>query len=151
MANYYLLFSTSISDINKEEKDWIEKELKPLVNQDLDEDEITPNIKVWMNEHKIIDILDAACWPDFDWNFVGIDLCIKSEEHGSIENVVTFVECFLKKFRPKDTWYCQWAETCDKSHLDSFGGGAVVITANETRWLYTSEWISEQLKRLGRK
>ena len=91
MANNYTQFSFLIGDITPEEKVWCETQVDENIEVDDDDDR----------------------WG-FSIEIDGTDLVIFAEENGNVEHTATFVQAFLKKFRPKEVVCFSWAETCSK-------------------------------------
>lgn len=128
MADYYTDFSFSIDDLTVEESQWIREKLDEI-DDGGDED-------AWLCCDVTIET-DFHQGPGYCW--------IRSEAgSGNIEAVADFCGEFLAEFRP-DKWIeFEWANTCSKPRVDSFGGGAVFITATESRWLNTTDWLVKQ-------
>ncbi len=62
------------------------------------------------------------------------ELWLYSDEHGDLNQVTQFVQKFLRRFRPDQSWTLTYAETCSKPRIGEFGGGAVVVRANAVDW-----------------
>jgi hypothetical protein len=99
-------------------------------------DKLTPAEKIWLDVRA-----DDRWWEDnkpagedfrgFDME-VKDDLWIYAEESGYVDNVMWLLREFIKVFRPKDHVIFTWSYTCDKMRVDEFGGGAALVTKNET-------------------
>ena len=121
MANYYTQYSFEIVGITPEEEQWLTQHL-------LQEDE------------------DGCC----PFPFFGVEdeqnprsIWIYDDEGGSdIDVLADTLRQFLTTFRPSQCIGFSWADTCSKPRLDSFGGGAVFITAKETRFMNTWDWLN---------
>jgi hypothetical protein len=147
MANNYTQFSQAIEDITDEEDAWITTQLDP---------DLSPGKREWDPE-------DANDAPDFQWdvkreieesNVSGMPkgpgarwLWIYAEEFGNLANVATFVQAFLKKFRPSDCFTMTWSETCSRLRTGEFSGGAIFVTARGTRWLNPWMWLEDLAKK----
>lgn len=120
MANYYTLFSEMIGDLTDDERAWIKDRIE---------------------EHGQAQD-GAACGyedddrvMDFDYDFEPegdveeSHFWVYSEECGNIDCVCDFVQKFLAKFRPDQTWTMSYAFSCSKPRLDAFGGGKAKVTA----------------------
>ena len=69
---------------------------------------------------------------------------IYTEESGTPETVVALLRAMMRQFGVEDSFSLEWAYTCSKPRSGEFGGGAVVWTWNEERWLNTGTWIDQQ-------
>lgn len=67
---------------------------------------------------------------------------------GDVENVAAFLGAYLRKFDHKHTLSFEFAFTCSKQRADEFGGGAVVVLADDELWMNTSKWIEETLHQI---
>lgn len=72
-------------------------------------------------------------------------LWVYTEESGSPEDAAAAVQAFLAKFRPAEILGFEWANTCSKPRLDSFGGGAALVTADEVVWFNPSRMLAEAI------
>lgn len=130
MADYYTHFSAQLENLSDEEVDWVKSELAKREEQ------------------------DENGWLGFDWELgpdKPVNLWLHSDESGNVESVASFVQAFLKKFRPNDKWGMEWSNDCSRPRLDAFGGGAVVVYAKNVSWLTTHNWLSRKLSPRKRK
>jgi hypothetical protein len=75
-------------------------------------------------------------------------LYLASEESGDLEVVAAILQATLRRFSlPRVS--VQWADTCSKLRSGEFGGGAVVITQSEIRWMNTNRWVAETLAEIA--
>ncbi len=149
MANNYSQFSEIIAELNLEEQAWAREEL-----QELDEREDRPKDEEGQAEYdkkfaedrglELDDNLDR--WPDFMWKVDSArprrtgeqpgdeirDLWLYAEIHFNSDDVVTFVQRFLQRFRPDAIFKMTWADTCSTPRIGEFGGGWIVVSANDT-------------------
>lgn len=116
MADYYTQFSFAIPEITEKEKKYIEKQLENAPSEG----------------------------SDFNWAIDEDGLWIYSEESGSPDDAAGFVQEFLKKFRPKESVGFEFAFSCSKPRLDSYGGGAAFVTAESQEWTNTFSWLSNK-------
>lgn len=116
MANNYHQWSETLGPLTQEEHDWIHERLA-------DPDEDAP----WYD-------LDAG-GLGFDYSLEATVLHVYAEDVGNLETLGLFVQAFLAKFRPKDVWSISWANTCNKMRAGEFGGGAMVVSAKNIRFL----------------
>jgi len=130
MANYYLYFSSMLNALNEKEVAWARTELKRRAEPD---DESGSSLMGFV--------------VDFEVTKSGADLWIHDDgEYGNVDNVIDFVQLFLKKFRPKEGWGFEWSNGCSKPRLDAFGGGAGFITATKVTFMNTGTWLAEAEK-----
>ena len=145
MANNYTLWSESIRFQNQEEIEW----MKSILNFDVSEFESNKDACVAFSEDFNIDLEEDAieCWPEFEYNLSekeGI-VYLYSEGEGNFSNLLLLVQEFLSKFRKNEFFCIEWADTCSKPRAGEFGGGAAFITANDTKYMSTSDWMRQQI------
>ena len=131
MANNYMEFSEAITSLTSEEIKWIEENVKE--DSALFADHDAP---------RFISEIDNATW----W--------LHSNESFDPTHVACAVQAFLKRFRPNQYFTMTWAEYCDKHHIGVFGGGWMVITADDIKDGSTWSAIDAKCKELpedGRK
>lgn len=127
MADFYTQFSSGIGELTKEEAEWCDANLHDLtVNR---EDTDDPLEFEWRLE------------KDASGTFLWLHDC---GDYGNVEQVADFVQSFLIRWRPKEVWYMSWACTCSKPRIDSFDGGAVVVTAKKTYYVNASTWAHKK-------
>jgi hypothetical protein len=109
-----------LGDLTSDERDWIKGRIE---------------------KHTLAEDTDAFCYEDnedileFDHGFEPegdveeSHFWIYSETHGNVDCVCNFVQAFLAKFRPDQTWTFNYAWTCSKPRLGQFGGGKAKVTA----------------------
>ena len=68
-----------------------------------------------------------------------------AEESGNPLAVAQFVQAFLKRFRPEESFALTYAYFCDKPRLGEFGGGAIVVTTKSINSFDAHEWANEQI------
>ena len=72
-----------------------------------------------------------------------------SEGCPNLDGVANLIQAYMKKFGRKDVIHFQWAETCSKPRLDSYGGGAFIITASQCRGYSSGMLIKKALDGLS--
>jgi hypothetical protein len=150
MANGYSLFCTALESITKEEEDWIRKDLKePLLPDANDDPEIYAiQVEEWANEKELkLDDDEPENWPQFSWSWEKSGeetvLCLFSEENFTSSHLISFIQRFIRRFRPDFTFCVEGAFTCSKHLPGEFGGWWLVVTANEVRGGGTSNAMRE--------
>lgn len=135
MANYYVLFSADIELKNNDEFEWCQSKLKELGEVDVCDEG-------WMKDfaHELVSNKDKP----------GGHIWFHTDESGEPSHVAEFVQSFLKRFHRNDVWFLEWSNYCDKARLDAFGGGAVVVTATQMRWMNTNQWACNTVKQLSK-
>jgi hypothetical protein len=113
MANNYSLFSATIDNLNRDDIEWwklemAEQEFAPCLWEVITDEEENPYL--WLYS---LDGFDA-------------DL------------LANMVQSFLQELRPGDTWWMEWAETCEKPRIGEFGGAWIAVSALEIRYGGTS-------------
>jgi len=146
MAEYYTQFSFAINHLNADEIVWAEK-LQEFLGRDPDDDiETEPEF-----EGIIEDDCYASVAVDIEDDIGGdYGLWVWSGDYGggSPDEAALLVQKFLARFRPTEVVAFEWANSCSKPRLDSFGGGAVVISATNIEWNSTSQWVYDMTRKL---
>jgi hypothetical protein len=124
MADYYTNFSEVIEELSFEEIDWVRKNLKTYT-QDEEHDE-------WIGGFQSILEGDRTLW-------------IYSEGEGSPTAVCAFVQAFLQAFPKRPPFTMQWSLDCSRPSPGAYGGGAAVVTKDETKIMTTQQWIQDNL------
>jgi len=147
MANYNSMFSAAIPDLTPAEAEWIETDLAPVDPWDLDEAELAALL-----ERAGLPDLDET-WPAFEWEIQthpqGLELWLYAEDHFNADHVISFVGRFIERWRPDYVFQMTWADTCNKPHVDAFGGGWLIVTKDQVLSGTTGEAVQEALDRLG--
>ncbi|WP_099864901.1 hypothetical protein [Pararhizobium haloflavum] len=76
----------------------------------------------------------------------GAELWMRDDETGDSERLIQFVKRCAAEFGLTGPWGFQYANTCSKPRLDSFGGGAYVVdlaTGETVDWISTDGWLAE--------
>ena len=71
-------------------------------------------------------------------------LWIHGTESVNVEQVAVFFSWVLRHFNLSGNISFMWADYCSKPRLGEQGGGACFITAEETKWMSTYQWVREQ-------
>ncbi len=72
-------------------------------------------------------------------------LYIAAEESGDLEAVALVIQYTFRHFGLTNFAYIEYANTCSRMRPGEFGGGAMVVTKDDTRWLSTSLWVSQTI------
>ena len=144
MANNYTQFSEVIPRLTPDEEAWIREQLDSGAMQD----ESRRSQLAWKPEFEDIDYVTFE-WSVEDDNDEDVDSCgrhlwLHSDESGSPIDVAAFVQAFLKKFRPDQSFALTWADTCSKPRVGEFSGGALFITAHAVEVCSPFEWLGER-------
>lgn len=85
--------------------------------------------------------------PGFNWDSWKKGIHIWSEDHGNVENVITFLSELLNL--PDFTTKCvgfSYAFSSDQMRIGEFGGGAVKIIQTDAgidiKYMNTNEWLT---------
>lgn len=144
MADNFTHFSFAIPLEGDEQKAWAQRAvdyLNAAAMVDLDPDELEgidgdDEFRSILPDDEIVGF-EASVDEDGIW--------IHSEDSGTPEHVVGLAQAFLVKCDPDGYVSFEWADTCSRPILDSFGGGAAFITATDERWMASSTWIVDQI------
>jgi hypothetical protein len=143
VANNYLQFSEQIDELTDAEVGWIQEHLE-IVSIDADEDS-----QEWKDLAELYE-LDRGDYVDFQWDIEGSggsrSLWIYAEESGNPEQVGKFVQAFLKKWRPNDSFVMTWAAYCSKLRIGEFQGGAIFVTKDECHCISAWEWAERKAR-----
>lgn len=124
MADYYTQFVVSIENVSLAGKAWAEQAVPSLPFYPEQETEDPP--QTWtMHIHSDI-------FPDLD-------------------EVIDFIQTYLRECHPTGVVTIEWANTCNKMRPDGFGGGAAVVTATGVETITTDAWLTQRLAALSEK
>ena len=150
MANNYLQFSEIISHLTEQEAQWCQDRLdhlRSLFGGELTADDEDPAFRPLPE--------DSAYEPDDSSLFAciisqepdaerGRHLWLYTEEGCDPQTVALFVQEFLRRFRPQDSFGFSWSESCSKPRVGEFGGGAGWVSTDEIRFFDTGSWLAQQ-------
>jgi hypothetical protein len=122
MANHYLQFSEMIEYITPDEMKWWRDKLCAL-GEIAYQDDITDEQD---------DLMCAASC--FDMEAEGNCIWVVAGEYGNPDAVAAIIQDFLRECRPDDCFTLTWASTCSKMRVGEFGGGGVLVTAQDMHW-----------------
>jgi hypothetical protein len=170
MADNFTHFSEVISQLKPEEETWLRDQVQAvqvIEGHEYPLENIPPHLASrepeWRGCRFLRDIEDADDYHDdgtgFDYRFVDDDepdgrgrhLWLHSDEGTRLLAVVHLVQKFLRQFRPQDCWSLTYAHVCSHPRVGEFGGGGIVVTADEDFWLDAHSWVIDQQVLLGRK
>lgn len=134
MANNYQQFSALLAVSDPEERRWWEQILASRDDPD------GPLLKIVAADGTGAAGFDAELVDDGVWFF--------AEECGDVEQVAVVVQEFFRQHRRGGVWGFEWADWCSKLRIGEFGGGAVVVTAGDIRWMPTSQWLADRIREL---
>lgn len=86
---------------------------------------------------------NADNWLDFDYKDEPEGWWIYSDEYGKVEKLADFLHDLIILCNLDPIGF-EWANTCSKPRLESFGGGAVWITKDGFEWLSTNTWLYDK-------
>lgn len=95
-----------------------------------------------------VDIVNE--WPGCEWEVNRGVFRLYGLESFNPESAAPIIQAYLAKFDPNGIVTFQWATICDRPHVGEFGGGACVVTAEETFWFNTAEFVANKLKELSK-
>jgi hypothetical protein len=78
-----------------------------------------------------------------------VHLWADADDHNNLGALAHLVQKFLRRFRPDESWSVTYASTCSKPRVDSFGGGAVFVTADEIKFDSTWDFIERKAAALA--
>jgi hypothetical protein len=160
MADNYLEFSQTLTELTAEEADWLEQQLQPVVvfgDREFAEDD--PAIKTMAAYPSYEGPRFLRDHPDFDYqcdergfeckftrdvNDGSRNLWLYAECCGSPGYVAWLVQKFFKQFRPSQCWSLTYACTCSKPRVGEFSGGALFVTAAEIKYFSADDFIEQE-------
>lgn len=147
MADNYRQFSQVIEDLTVDEKRWLDINLTSV--EDSFNDDHASAVQ-WANDMGIPKE-DMDMWPDFEYKFEDNDtaLWIYSDIFGNIEFVAALVSKFFEMFRPMDIFIMNYADTCSKPRVEEFGGGAIVVSAKDIKYIHSFDEAHKVSKRMA--
>lgn len=161
MANNYSQFSELLRlsddpEVLKKQKEWISKALLRRDEWEEPVDAVAGSdqeelFKQYLSACDVQDPGDVEYWPDFGWDFRNDDgnyLWLYAEEAFNVDNLIAFVQAFLKQHYPDRVFTMQWCDFCDKLRIGEFGGGALVVTSTMYICKSTHTIVEEALKTL---
>ena len=78
----------------------------------------------------------------------GAQLWLRDDVSGDPERLIQFVKLCATEFGLKGRWGFQYANTCLRPRLNSFGGGAHILdlgTGETVGWIDTDGWLATAL------
>jgi len=130
VADNYLLFAESLTELTFEEEIWLAERLAA------------------------IDDLEAQDNKDdssgaFEFEFYGEQpesRCLKlyAMEAGDPDATARFVQKFLQRFRPQASFGLSWCSSSSKARDGEFGGGAVFVTVERNEAFSSGEWLADR-------
>jgi hypothetical protein len=129
MADNYLQTSFVVKNLTNKEIKWLNVKLAEDPSEIYGDDLIA-----WNKEWELEDAM--AGWGfDTEINPKEKTLWCFGEEYVNVQHLGAFLNHFLRVFRENDTITFTYSYTCSKLRLEEFGGGCVVITADDLRIL----------------
>lgn len=98
----------------------------------------------------------AEMAEDYNYAGTGCDmeadatgLWVHTEESANVEYIADFMGLYLRHFEIRDQAIgFTWANTCSKMMLDSFDGGACVVTHDDAKFLSADSWMANTIKEM---
>lgn len=161
MSDYYLEFSQVLSHLDDEESDWLRQQLEIVHvfgTQEFPVSKMPPDLDPayanWSGyrfyreyDEEVFDTEEAGfCFQfmDREDREHGCQLWVYSQDNGELDPLAHLVQRFLSRFRPDQSWSMTYATTCSKPYVDSFGGGAVFVTAGEIKFSNAWDFIEHE-------
>jgi hypothetical protein len=138
MAQNYMQFSEVIDELTVEEHEWLKNAL--ALNEDGGYDD---------------GVEPPAWWDDgsetfgFEYDLTPEEFHLYSDEYGNIDTVQALVSEFISLFRKDYVFTLSWSESCSKPRIGEFGGGGMVVTLDETRFMNVWGWLESEKKRIA--
>jgi hypothetical protein len=154
MARNYTQFSELIEDLTPEETKWAETVLQ-FYSDKLNDDEEGRNVLATLLNRETDELKDVELyyWPSFEWSFDGndrIELHLYSEDTFVADNLIAFIQSFIRKFRPDFIFTLSMSHTCSKPRINEFGGSWLIITKDEVLDGSTWEEMYQTTKKINK-
>jgi len=158
MANNYLNFSEVLTDLDKEDVEWLEEQLNffgryhdECAAHDLDFED-HPNFAEAEHRYNMYNMEWDEEGFDFTWKFELADsgekgkrqLWVYSDDSGNVEQIATLMHEFLKARQPDGCFHLSYSLSCSRPRVGEFGGGAFFATAEGIEWMETYSWIDSR-------
>lgn len=138
MADHYTQFSEIIENVTPEQAEWIETVLGfDFDDPKFDDDEQSVAAfgdLLGLKVEELGDDFDRDWWPGFEWQTRGAEegnLWLHCDEGYRENNLILFIQSFIKRWQPELVFTLSGACTCSKPRLSEFGGIWLVITKDE--------------------
>lgn len=126
MADYYTHYSF-ILPLNKEQKEYARHKYEKAL------DDTTTYNELFDDQNE---------FPGFIFRDDKTGIWFSGDEGtgGNIDNIANFIHHLIEALDLPPFGF-EWANTCSKPRLESFGGGAVWITKEGFDWCSTNQWL----------
>jgi hypothetical protein len=118
-------FSEVIPNLTDEETQWMQQQIEP----GLEDSGVS---------HQFETDSEPDGWGRYLW--------LHADVSADLEQVASFVQRFLRQFRPDRYWSLTFACTCSKPRVGAFSGGAAFVTANDIKWQGSHAFIEAETK-----
>ena len=132
MADNYLLFAESLTELTPDEETWLAERLagnnQSANNSDVDDEDDSLGI---------------------EFEFYGEQpgrRCLKlyAIEAGDPDAAAHLVQEFLRRFRPRACFSLSWCTSCSKMRDGEFGGGAIFVMTDRIENWSSGQWLVER-------
>lgn len=139
MANNYMQFSEEIKQLTDEEIKFFQEVCSYEPPLDL--------------EGNLHEGWEPPAWYDVDSEGLGFsaevdegvrELWVYAEEYGNLGTLEALVLEFIQKFRPDYIFTLSFSETCSKMRVGEFGGGAMIISREGSKFINSHDFLSER-------
>lgn len=145
MANSYSAFSVELELLSQEELDQARVLIdlfRLLMTEDLSDADAATLRSLFDSAVGDLPELTGECLFRIETTrSFPYSLYVWAEESADLLTAVTFIQAFLRMLNRDDIITLTWADWCSKPRPGEFGGGAVVISRTDVRWLDTQDWI----------
>jgi hypothetical protein len=141
LETIYIRFDKDCDEGDFEEGCWV------VCEQDDDNDDVLETYRFKENQlHHFHPNTDDYEFTDlgFDYQFQDNSIWIYEEEHINLEMVGDLFQEFFKKCDIHGSFSMTSADTCSKPREDSFGGGAMFVTAHSMEFFSTYDWCEQK-------
>jgi hypothetical protein len=154
MANYYT-HTSFIIPLNQEQTNFAFDVLDCAQNEEIDFNSNRKNVAAKSFKTDVYKVAKklALFLTDYELGCVSLDFTVSSDADGiwishdetiNTEVAAYFTQILLKHFDLDIGVGIEASHTCNKSHLDAFGGHAAFVTKKSVKWTDTRQWLQKQ-------
>lgn len=137
MSNCYTHFCAAIPALTEEEEAWFDAPEQVELVADLE------SVGIYLRAENTY--AHDSCEPQRQLHITddgGGEACLDDDDDDA-KLLVTLLQRFLRAWRPKSWVGIMFANVCDKTVVDGFGGGSIFISADTVKWHFPYHFFDE--------
>lgn len=143
MTDMHILFSVAVK-LRGRAKAWFYHVLNLDTGEKRDREKLKLELDFQLKEDE-----DFRDWPNFEFLLDKRELFFFSQDYGDLNQVSALLRAYLKRFDPKRILVFTWVAICSKPSPGEFGGGWIIITADEIFSGTVRDAAEEMLSKAG--